>query len=540
VNALAGTIALTRLAARGERVRLAVWVLGLSVFVGLTTTLWADQLSSPQDLLQEARLAAANPGIRMLGLASAASVGAYAMIRNYVLLAVLAALMSIFTVVRHTRQGEETGRSELLGAGAVGRHAELTAALIVTLVADAALAVTLGVSMVVAGQPAGGSFAFGAAVGAVGVVFASVAAVTAQLSSTTRGASGAAAGVLGVSFLVAGSSNMTGDVDPTGVRVESAWPAWLSPIGWGQQMRPFAGDNWEVLLLCVPTVLICVALAAFLTSRRDFGLGMVPQRQGHARAARTLRTGFGLAWRLQRGALAGWCVAMLGFGLVMGGMVEQVQGVTGSGREWYERVGGSNQILDAYRASMLQMAAMAAAVYVVQVLLRMAGEEANGFLEPVLATATSRTRWAIGHALNAALGAAVLLGVFSIGAAVAGGAVLGGTGHQLRTLLGAAMTQLPAVLAMAATVFVLVALLHRRAAGVAWALLIGCILAGPLFGPTFGMPQWAQNLSPLTHAPKAPAVEVTMAPLLALSVAVVLLALSGLAWLRRRDLALPA
>ena len=456
------------------------------------------------------------------------------------LLTVLAALMSIFTIVRHTRQGEETGRSELLGAGAVGRHAELTAALIVTLVADAALAVALGVSMVVAGQPAGGSFAFGAAVGAVGVVFAGVAAVTAQLSSSTRGASGAAAGVLGACFLVAGSSNMTGDVDPTGMRVESAWPAWLSPIGWGQQMRPFAGDNWEVLLLCVPTVLICVALAAFLASRRDFGLGMVPQRQGHARAARTLRTGFGLAWRLQRGALAGWCVAMLGFGLVMGSMVEQVQGVTGSGRDWYERVGGSTLILDAYRASMLQMAAMAAAVYVVQVLLRMAGEEANGFLEPVLATATSRTRWAIGHALNAALGAAVLLVVFSVGAGLAGGAVLGGTAHQLRTLLGAAVTQLPAVLAMAAAVFVLVALLHRRAAGVAWALLIWSILAGPLFGPTFGMPQWAQNLSPLTQAPKAPAVEVTMAPLLALTVAVGLLVLSALAWLRRRDLALPA
>jgi ABC-2 type transport system permease protein len=540
VTTLTGTMALTRLAARGDRVRLTLWVLGLSVFVGVTTALWADQLSSSQDLLQEARLAAASPGIRMLGLASGASVGAYAMIRNYVLLTVLAALMSIFTVVRHTRQGEETGRSELLGAGAVGRYAELAAALVVTLMADAALAVALGVSMAVAGQPAGGSFAFGAAVGAVGVVFSCVAAVTAQLSSSTRGASGSAAGVLGAAFLIAGTSNMSGDVDPTGVRVESTWPAWLSPIGWGQQMRPFAGDNWQVLLLCIPTALICVALAALLTSRRDFGLGMVPQRQGHARAPRTLRTGFGLAWRLQRGALAGWCLAMLGFGLIMGGMVEQVQSVTGSGRDWYERVGGSTQILDAYRASMLQMAAMAAGVYVVQVLLRMASEEANGYLEPVLATATSRTRWAIGHALTAAIGAAILLAAFSTGAAVAGGAVLGGTAHQLRTLLGAAITQLPAVLAVAAAVFVLVALLHRRAAAVAWAFLILSILAGPLFGPTFGMPPWAQNLSPLTHAPRAPAMEVTMAPLLALTVAVVLLVLSALTWLRRRDLALPA
>jgi ABC-2 type transport system permease protein len=540
VTALVGTAALTRLAARRDRVRLAVWVLGLSVFVGATTALWADQLTNAQDMAQEARLAAASPGIRMLGLASAANVGAYAMIRNYVLLAVLAALMSIFTVVRHTRQGEETGRSELLGAGVVGRHAELAAALIVTVIADLALAVSLGVSMVVVGQPASGSFAFGAAVGAVGAVFASVAAVSAQLSSTTRGASGAAAGVLGACFVVAGASNMAGDVDASGVRVESAWPVWLSPIGWGQQMRPFAGNQWEVLLLCLPVVLVCLAVAAMLTARRDFGLGMVPQRQGHARAPRTLRTACGLAWRLQRGALAGWCVAMLGFGLIMGGMVEQVQDVTGSGRDWYERVGGSTQILDAYRASMLQMAAMASAVYVVQVLLRMAAEEANGYLEPVLATTTSRTRWAVGHAMNAAVGAALLLMVFAAAAAVAGGAVLGATGPQLRILLGAAITQLPAVLTLAAAVFALVAVLHRRAAGAAWALLIGSILAGPLFGATFGLPQWALNLSPLTHAPKAPAVDVTIAPMLALIAAVALLALSALAWLRHRDLALPA
>lgn len=540
MTAVAGTIALTRLAVRADRVRLLVWVVGVSVFAGVTTALWADQLSSPQDLLQESRLAAASPGIRMLGLASGASVGAYAMIRNLVLLTVLAALMSIFTVVRHTRQGEETGRSELLGAGAVGRHAELAAALIVTVVADAALAVALGVSMVMAGQPASGSFAFGAAVGAVGVVFAGVAAVTAQLSSSTRGASGAAAAVLGVSFVVAGTSNMAGDLDRTGVRVESPWSAWLSPIGWSQQMRPFAGDHWEVLLLCVPTVVACVAVAALLTTRRDFGLGLLPQRRGQARAGRTLRTGFGLAWRLQRGALAGWCVAMLGFGLVMGGMVEQVQGVTGSGREWYERVGGSTQILDAYRASMLQMAAMAAAIYVVQALLRMAGEEANGSLEPVLATATSRTRWAIGHALNAALGAVALLGVFAVGAALAGGALLGGAAQQLRILLGAALTQVPAVFTVAAAVFALVVLLHRHAAAAAWGMVIACILAGPLFGPTFGLPQWAQNLSPLTHAPKAPAVEVEVAPLLALTIAVALLGLSALTWLRRRDLALPA
>src|SRR5205823_1510149 len=135
-----------------------------------------------------------------------------------VLLAVLAALMSTFAVVRHTRQSEETGRAELIGAGVVGRHAGLTAALIVTVGADVVLAVLLGLALLAAGQPAAGSFTAGAAVAAVGIAFAGVAAVTTQLTSSTRGASGLAAAVLGGAFLTSGIGNVAGHVDPSGVR----------------------------------------------------------------------------------------------------------------------------------------------------------------------------------------------------------------------------------------------------------------------------------------------------------------------------------
>jgi len=40
-------------------------------------------------------------------------------------------LLALLTVVRHTRADEEAGRSELIGSTALGRHAQLAAALIV-------------------------------------------------------------------------------------------------------------------------------------------------------------------------------------------------------------------------------------------------------------------------------------------------------------------------------------------------------------------------------------------------------------------------
>ena len=200
----------------------------------------------------------------MLGLASGPSVGGATMVRDYVTLAVLAALMSTFAVVRHTRQNEELGRAELLGATVVGRYAGLAAAVIVAVAADVVLAVLLGLAMLVNGQPAAGSLAAGVAVAVVGVVFIGVAATTSQLSSTTRGASGLAGAVLGLSFLLSGIGNMTGTADSRALRVSSAWPSWLSPVGWGQQMRPFGGDRWWPLgLLAALTVaLLVVAVAA--------------------------------------------------------------------------------------------------------------------------------------------------------------------------------------------------------------------------------------------------------------------------------------
>ena len=182
-----------------------------------------------QALVEEIELFAGTPALRIFGVVSGVSVGSAFMTRGYLLLAVLAALMSALAVVRHTRQNEETGRAEMVGAAVVGRHAGLAAALIVTVGANIVLAGLLGLAGIVNGLPATGSFMAGLAVGAIGIVFAGIAAVTVQLSSTTRGASGLAAAVLALSFLVSGLGNMLGSVDASGVRVVSAWPVWLSP-----------------------------------------------------------------------------------------------------------------------------------------------------------------------------------------------------------------------------------------------------------------------------------------------------------------------
>ena len=127
-----------------------------------------------------------------------------AMITNEMVLwlAVPAAMMSIFLVVRHTRAEEETGRAELIRSAVVGRYAAPVSALIVASLANVGVAVLTALAMISGGLDATDSVAVGIGLGLTGLAFAGVATVTAQLTEHARSASSVAMAVLGAAFLV--------------------------------------------------------------------------------------------------------------------------------------------------------------------------------------------------------------------------------------------------------------------------------------------------------------------------------------------------
>jgi ABC-2 type transport system permease protein len=541
MSGFTGTMRLVRLALRRDRITLPAWILGMAAFLAATTALFEDNYAKHPDLLGlDTLIVVENPGMRVLGLVTGTSVGGYTLHRDALTLAVLAAMMSVLAVVRHTRQSEELGREEMLGAGVVGRYASLTAATVVTVAANLVLALMLALAMVLAGQPAAGSLVAGTSIALVGIVFTGVAAVTSQLASTSRGASGLASAGLAASFVLAALGNMLGEVDAAALRVTSAWPAWLSPIGWGQQMRPFADNLWWPAALAGLAVASLFLVATVLVGRRDVGRGMWPERRGAATASPALLSPFGLVWRLQRGALVGWTLGLVGFGLIFGALSDQIRGLEGAATEWYASFGGDVDLLGAYWASMMQIAGTAVSIYVVTLVLRLHHDEAQGTLEPVLATAVSRVRWLGAYALNALVGASLLMLGFAVAMAVTGGSVLGGTGPLLVDLVGAAVVQLPAIAVLGAAAAAATMVVPRWSAGLSWALVVASIVVGPMFGPSLGMPSWLLNLSPFTHVPNAPAAAVTLAPIVGLGVAGVVLAVGSVLVLRHRNLALPA
>ena len=88
--------------------------------------------------------------------------------------------------IRHARAEEEAGRLELLRSGAVGRHAPLAAALLVTIGANLILAVIVIVGLISENLPVAGAVALGLAFLGCGFVFAGLGAVTAQIRENAR------------------------------------------------------------------------------------------------------------------------------------------------------------------------------------------------------------------------------------------------------------------------------------------------------------------------------------------------------------------
>src|SRR5699024_9280335 len=127
--------------------------------------------------------------------------------------------------------------------------------------------------------------------------------------------------VLGAAFVV----RMGGDMLAVGGTALS----WLSPLAWPQQAAPYVHDRWWVLLLAVLLFVVTAAVGYALQSRRDLGASLMAVRAGRSQAHPMLGTPPGLAFRLHRGSIVGWGIALLLAGIVDGAFAQSLVDTAG-------------------------------------------------------------------------------------------------------------------------------------------------------------------------------------------------------------------
>jgi len=535
---LTGTGELARLAVRRDRIALAASVYVITAAVAGTAWTFKKLYPTAGGRAALAATGGSNPALRFLyGRLSGSSLGSLTTWRYGIWAGIFAALVAIFVVIRHTRSDEEAGRLELVGSTSVGRQAALVAGLVTAAAPIVTVAVLLCAALPLTGLSAGGSVVLALGIGCCGLAFTGVAAVAAQLTSSARTARGIALGVLGVAFVLRG----VGDAAPQAGASGPSWLSWASPLAWIQLAQPFAAERWWVLVLPLAVAVGGTGLAFELAARRDQDAGLLPDRPGRATASAFLRGPFGLAWRLQRGALLGW-VTGYAFTFAASGAaakgIGQLFGTSTALEHEFTRLGGLGAqaaITNAYLAALMLLAGLVAAAYAISVVLRLRTEETGEVAEPILATATGRIRWALSHIAIAVAGAALLLAVAGVTTGLGYGLRAGSAGTEVARMTGAALAQLPSALVLAAIAVLVFGLLPRASVPAAWTAL-GLVVLINLFGQVLQLSHWVMDISPFTHAPRLPGGTVSAAPLVWLCGLALAMSVAGLAALRHRDI----
>lgn len=508
---------------RRDRWMLSWWVAGIVLLYYSQAPSTAATYATQADLDRAAASMEGNAAfIAMIGPANALdTIGGQVAWQAMTFGAILAGLMSMFVIGRHTRAEEESGRDELVRSAAVGRLAPIVAATVVAVLANVVIGTLISLSLLGYGLDPAGCVSIGLALTLTGITFTGVALVAAQLTDGARAMYGITGAVIAVAYVL----RAVGDVTENGL-------SWLSPIGWGQAMGPFAGERWwpAVLPLIATGLLMVGALALF--ARRDVGSGLWPSRPGPRRAGRALLGTWGLAWRLQRGSIMGWSVGILLLGVSYGSIGDDVEDLMGSSEFSDALLGTGSSITDSFYGFAIVLMALIASGFTVSSALRPLGEEDGGRVESLLATGLHRRTWLLGHVAMTVLGSVAVLVAGGVGLGL-GFALVTGDGRAVGRFLAATLPYLAPMFLLGG----LARLVHGavpRLALLAWTGLTFCFVV-MFFGELLRFPALVLDVSPFTHLALAPAEDVRWTPVLVIGLVAAAVSTVGQVAFRRRD-----
>lgn len=523
---LVGTRPLLKVSMHQDARNIAPWVVLISALSASSVLAYVWIFPDPAERMQLSLAIGANPALSLVfgqprDLLTEDGFNAW---RAGQLGTFFAGLMAILVVVRNSRADEDSGRAELVASSPVARETRLVVAVAMATIASLAVGAVCFLLTVACGGGVVPTLVLACTFAASGMVFTGVASVAAQLGADSRAAATIAIASLGVGYVVRGY------VDASGA---PAWTSWLTPFGWFGATRPATENNpWPLLVAGVAAALL-VVVAFGLQARRDFGQGLLAQRPGPAEAG-VARTVWGLAWKLHAPALLSWLVAFTALGLVFGNLAETaaelveanpvVAMILAAGAE-------PSDLTFAFLVTILQVIAIVAAVMGVQIVLRIHAEETSMRVEPLLAGSLSRTAYLASNVVVALLGTALAL--------VVAGLCLGVVAHAQDDsvargdVVAQAVATTPGVwLLVAIAVATVGAAPNRRL--VAW-LAVVATFGITLLGPTFRLPGWALDISPLRHAPVVIAVDPDWSGSIWVGAVTVLLLAVGFVGFRRRD-----
>lgn len=407
-NDFTGTGALIRLFLRRDRFLLPLWIIFSVLLVFVTavtfTAIGGEDLGYVMSEFNKDPLISA-----LLGPAISIDLSGAIVWRGVSQMALALGTGSLLIVIRHTRTDEETGRSELIRAYPIGRHTNLTAALILTIMGNMIAGLLIALSVIALGGDAKGAFIFGGTLSTIGCFYAGIGALGVQLRESSSTARSLGIAALGLGLVMAILNNFGGGY--TLLR-------WITPMAWQRVTSPFAGNHGWGLLYCGVFAAMPAIIAYKLSAGRDLGAGVLSASPGLPEASPGFSSPLALAWRLHKKNFIGWLVGIV---LYIAAFAAISPGLSSDGgmSNWLSSLGGTSWSQEAglgyvFISVSIYLMSLFVAAYAMTAVLRMKKEENEGRVEMLLDKHVSRIRWMSSHLIVTAGCSAALLLVMGI------------------------------------------------------------------------------------------------------------------------------
>lgn len=521
------TGALTCFIWKRDKVRLLIWVLGISLGTIVLGAVYPGLFSTIEEQLIMAETMENPAMIAMFGPVYGNHLGAIFANQLLLFTALIVAIMSVLLVTRYTRQDEEAGRIEMIRSLPVGKLANLCSTLIILTIAHILIGLITSIGLTalrIETMDLTGSLLYGAVLSITGIFFAASTAFFAQLAETSRGTLGYSFAFLGLVYLV----RAAGD---NGTEILSL----ISPLGLLLRTKVYVNNHWWPILVTLLLSVIVAYFALMLNSIRDLEAGFIPARPGRKHASRFLQSPLGLALRLEKTTIIGWAIGMFILGASYGSIFGDVE-------KFFETSDLYQQMLPAipgyslneqFVAMLLLITAIIAAIPVLLTILKLGAEENANRTEHLLARSVSRTKL-IASYLSVAFISSILMQILGVLGLWSASAAVMEEPFKLGRLIIGALAYLPPLWVFIGLSALLIAIAPRYTSLV-W-LYLGYSFFTLWIGNLLKLPEWVNKLTPFGHIPKVPLEKVSALTLIILTGIAVVLTFVGVRGYNERDI----
>lgn len=524
-NTLAGYGKYLRFTLKHNLVRYLVWI-AVVVFLIAYVGIYYKSMFDTQAKLDEFASVGATPGmVAMIGKISCmATIGGAVWTKIWMFTALTLGIGMVFQVTKGARADEENGRTELFRSRPFGIHSTLASvvsgALILCLIIGILSTLAcIGLNLDPAGTGITGSIIFGLSVTAIGWLGVGVGALTNQLSASASLANSTGSIVIVAFYCM----RMLGDMKSNDTLT------WLSPIGWGEKMAPWAQNRGWLIIPVILLTAAFIAAAFVIESRRDYGSGVLKDKKGKSDAKPLMRRSWGLILHLYKGSIIGWSIGIVVAGLMFGSVANSMLSLFSDADVPMLKDSG----IEALMGLLLCFIGLVSVVLPMLIMTGLRSDEAKGLTEAQLAGGISRSRIVLERFLVGTAATALLLMLGGASFGLSYGAVAKDM-SQIWKLAIDSLVYLPGIMAIMSVIVLLFGIIPRATIPVTW-FIYGAMYFGVLLSDALKLPKWAANIIPFIGTPRVPYQDFDVSVFGYLAAAVIFVLL-GVVGVRKRDI----